>query len=74
MQAIDHYIKLRNDVGATMVAQLESLLNNMFKQCVEDHQYKHAIGIALETHRMDWFIEAIKASVRQTSLNVLNNA
>ncbi|MCL4127940.1 UNVERIFIED_CONTAM: hypothetical protein GTU68_019300 [Idotea baltica] len=45
-----------------MDAHLESLLDTMFKRCITDQQYRHAIGIALETYRMDWFREAIKSS------------
>lgn len=63
MHAIDHYIKLRSQKDAKMDPRLETLLNNMFRRCIEDQQYRHAIGIALETHRMDWFREAIMTSV-----------
>lgn len=63
MHAIDHYIKLRAQKDAKMDSRLETLLNNMFQRCIEDQQYRHAIGIALETHRMDWFKEAIMTSV-----------
>ncbi|XP_037777929.1 26S proteasome non-ATPase regulatory subunit 1-like [Penaeus monodon] len=62
VHAIDHYIKLRAQKDAKMDARLEELLNNMFKRCITDQQYRHAIGIALETHRMDWFREAIMTS------------
>lgn len=66
VHAIDHYIKLRAQKDAKMDARLEELLNSMFKRCINDQQYRHAIGIALETHRMDWFREAIMTSVSQT--------
>ncbi|KAL7631720.1 UNVERIFIED_CONTAM: hypothetical protein RMT77_017975 [Armadillidium vulgare] len=62
VHAIDHYIKLRANKDKKMDPHLESLLNNMFKRCIADQQYRHAIGIALETYRMDWFKEAIKSS------------
>lgn len=53
-----------------MDPRLETLLNNMFRRCIEDQQYRHAIGIALETHRMDWFREAIMTSVGVEVLKV----
>ncbi len=31
----------------------------MFQRCFDDKQYKQAIGIALETHRIDMFEKAI---------------
>ena len=46
-----------------MDVKLESLLNNMFIKCISDGQSRHAIGIAIETQRMDWFREAIMKSV-----------
>ncbi|CAL4064835.1 unnamed protein product, partial [Meganyctiphanes norvegica] len=62
VHAIDHYIKLRSEKDTKMDPCLEELLNSMFRRCIEDKHYRHAIGIALETHRMDWFKEAIMSS------------
>lgn len=32
----------------------------MFARCFEDKMYKHAMGLAVETHRTDIFVEAVK--------------
>jgi 26S proteasome regulatory subunit N2 len=39
----------------------------MFQRCLDDGQYKQAIGIAIETRRMDVFRRAILESVRGLS-------
>jgi len=35
----------------------------MFQRCLGDGQYRQALGLALETRRMDIFEKAIKESV-----------
>ncbi|OTF78663.1 26S proteasome non-ATPase regulatory subunit 1-like protein, partial [Euroglyphus maynei] len=72
-KCIDHYMKLR--VANAMLSasnskeslqpidpRLEDIVNRMFQRCFDDHQYKQAIGIALETRRMDMFEKAILQS------------
>ena len=75
-KCIDHYIKLRvqqaeeglaNDRGDASVTteidpRLEAVVNRMFQRCFSDHQYKQALGIALETRRLDVFEKAILES------------
>lgn len=46
----------------------------MFQRCLDDGQYRQALGLALETHRMDIFEKAIKQSVSQGSCYVLDKA
>jgi 26S proteasome regulatory subunit N2 len=74
-KCIDYYTKLRianfsddsnasksNDDSNTVViidSRLEDIVNRMFQRCFDDNQYKQAIGIALETRRMDIFERAI---------------
>ncbi|XP_017494908.1 PREDICTED: 26S proteasome non-ATPase regulatory subunit 1-like, partial [Rhagoletis zephyria] len=68
-KSIDHYIKLRALRAAAASAtnadkppidsRLEDIVNRMFQRCFEDGQFKQAIGIALETRRMDVFEQAI---------------
>lgn len=48
--------------------RLENIVNRMFARCFEDRQYKQAIGIALETQRMDIFKKAIIESDNKSSL------
>ncbi len=43
--------------------RLEGIVNRMFQRCLDDGQYKQAIGIAIETRRMDVFRRAILESV-----------
>ncbi|KAG1692304.1 26S proteasome non-ATPase regulatory subunit 1 [Nymphon striatum] len=66
-KCIDYYTKLRieNSTGSdkkVIDSRLESIVNRMFQRCFDDGQYKQAIGIALETHRMDIFEKAILQS------------
>lgn len=43
--------------------RLEIIVDRMFQRCLDDGQYKQAIGIAIETRRMDIFKKAILESV-----------
>lgn len=43
--------------------RLEGIVNKMFLRCLDDHKYKQAIGIALETRRLDMFEKTILESV-----------
>ncbi|KAA0200314.1 hypothetical protein HAZT_HAZT001907 [Hyalella azteca] len=61
VNAIDHYVGLRRD-AEKMDPRLEALLNGLFEHSLQEHQYRHALGIAIETQRMDWFSQAIAAS------------
>nr|XP_023022395.1 26S proteasome non-ATPase regulatory subunit 1-like [Leptinotarsa decemlineata] len=42
--------------------RLEAIVNRMFQRCLDDGQYRQAMGLALETRRMDIF----KASIKQS--------
>ncbi|CAH1781068.1 unnamed protein product [Owenia fusiformis] len=67
-KCIDHYTKLRvqNSEGIEdhkdIDPRLEAIVQRMFQRCFDDRQYKQAIGIALETRRIDIFEDAIKKS------------
>ncbi|XP_018493833.1 26S proteasome non-ATPase regulatory subunit 1 [Galendromus occidentalis] len=68
-KAIDDYISMRQAVFSqvakkdlTINAQLEAIVDRMFDRCFEHGQYRQAIGIALETRRMDMFEKAIRQS------------
>ena len=43
--------------------RLEIIVDRMFQRCLDDGQYKQAIGIAIETRRMDIFKKSILESV-----------
>ncbi|XP_022237955.1 26S proteasome non-ATPase regulatory subunit 1 [Limulus polyphemus] len=68
-KCIDHYTKLRifNTISKLedqkpIDPRLEAIVNRMFQRCFEDGQYRQAVGIALETRRMDIFEKAILSS------------
>ncbi|CAF0936152.1 unnamed protein product, partial [Didymodactylos carnosus] len=55
--------KFQNEQSSMHVDQrLENIVNRMFQRCFDDKKYKQAIGIALETRRIDIFEKAIKES------------
>ncbi|XP_022650689.1 26S proteasome non-ATPase regulatory subunit 1-like [Varroa jacobsoni] len=68
-KAIDDYTEVRqkNAASGSLQAvrinpQLEAIVNKMFERCLEHGQFRQAVGIALETRRMDVFEKAIKQS------------
>lgn len=72
-KCIDFYIQQRvaaidaadeaKSVDAKPVdARLEVIVNRMIQRCLDDGQYRQALGIALETRRMDIFEAAITRS------------
>ncbi len=80
-KCIDHYTKLRviNEEGKEdkkdIDPRLEAIVNRMFQRCFDDKTYKQAVGIALETRRIDIFEKAILqaddvAAMLQYSLKV----
>ncbi|WAR27897.1 PSMD1-like protein, partial [Mya arenaria] len=77
-KCIDHYTKLRvanaessEEDQKPIDSRLESIVNRMFQRCFDDKQYKQAVGIALETRRIDIFERAILESHRQFRNTVL---
>uniref|UniRef100_A0A673M0X8 26S proteasome non-ATPase regulatory subunit 1 n=1 Tax=Sinocyclocheilus rhinocerous TaxID=307959 RepID=A0A673M0X8_9TELE len=70
-KCIDHYTKLRvenaelpeDEEKKSIDPRLEGIVNKMFQRCLGDHMYKQAIGIALETRRLDIFEKTILESV-----------
>lgn len=42
--------------------RLEAIVNRMFQRCLDDGQYRQALGLALETRRMDIFEASITQS------------
>lgn len=70
-KCIDHYTKQRvenaelpeDEEKKSIDPRLEGIVNKMFLRCLGDHKYKQAIGIALETRRLDIFEKTILESV-----------
>ncbi|KAH8375861.1 26S proteasome non-ATPase regulatory subunit 1 [Drosophila serrata] len=67
-KCIDFYIAQRvefieNPKDATIVDErLEGIVNRMIQRCLDDNQFRQALGIALETRRMDIFEVSIMKS------------
>ncbi|XP_015216748.1 26S proteasome non-ATPase regulatory subunit 1 [Lepisosteus oculatus] len=68
-KCIDYYTKQRvenaelpDDERKSIDPRLEGIVNKMFLRCLGDHKYKQAIGIALETRRLDIFEKTILES------------
>ena len=53
--------------------RLEGVVNRMFQWCLLDKEYKQAVGIALETRRMDILKRAIVESVRDDTVFVVQS-
>ncbi|XP_055381283.1 26S proteasome non-ATPase regulatory subunit 1 [Condylostylus longicornis] len=67
-KCIDFYIAQRvafienNKEAKSVDSRLEAIVNRMIQRCLDDGQYRQALGIALETRRMDIFEAAIMKS------------
>ena len=44
---------------AELLPRLEGVVNRMFERCFEDQQYRQALGIAVETRRLDMLERAV---------------
>ena len=70
-KCIDQYTKgriaLEEGSAQAVDPRLEDIVNRMFNRCFEDKQFKQAIGIAIETRRMDVFQRAIKEADNKAS-------
>ncbi|CAN7996012.1 unnamed protein product, partial [Ixodes hexagonus] len=73
-KCIDHYTKLRRQEGAVVDGRLEAIVDRMFQRCFEDGQFRQAVGIALETRRMDMFEKAIVSSVSSRAARPATNS
>lgn len=64
-KCIDYYIQQRialadgGPAAKPIDSRLEAIVNRMFQRCLDDGQYRQALGLALETRRMDNFEAAI---------------
>ena len=63
-QSIDAYIEAckKEAEGSTVDPRLEAIVLAMFDKCFRDGEYKQALGIALETRKMDKVRETIVES------------
>lgn len=67
-KCIDKYIEKRvaivdrKEEGIAIDAKMEGVINKMFDRCYDDGQFNQAIGVALESRRLDKVREAIEKS------------
>ncbi|KAJ6519720.1 armadillo-type protein [Mycena sanguinolenta] len=69
-KAIDRYIEVRAEEQAgkdKVDPRLQNVIENIFARCIEEREYKQAIGIALESRRLD-VIARIYSQTKDTSL------
>lgn len=77
--AIDQYVKVRTATEPTEVdARLESIVERMIERCVLDGQFQQAVGVTIESRRLDKLEEVIKRSPNMVdvvtyALNVCKN-
>ncbi|XP_060523239.1 26S proteasome non-ATPase regulatory subunit 1 [Cylas formicarius] len=77
-KCIDYYtqqrIALADEVtdAKPIDPRLEAIVNRMFQRCLDDGQYRQALGLALETRRMDVFESSITQS--EDVINMLSYA
>ncbi|TFY80665.1 hypothetical protein EWM64_g3340 [Hericium alpestre] len=56
-KAIDRYIEARSEEqsgkGTEIDSRLRDIIEGIFRRCIEDGEFKQAVGIALESRRLD---------------------
>ena len=53
-QCIDQYVQAQSTPEKTTGdPRLKQIVERMFQRCIEDKEYKQALGIALESKRLD---------------------
>lgn len=63
-KCIDSYTAKRMEKEDVKIdPRQEGIVNKMFQRCFEDNEFKQALGIAVETRRMDMLRESILKSV-----------
>lgn len=75
---IDRYIELKSlhfaDPNVAIDAALEAIVMRMFKRCFEAKEYTQAIGIAIESYRLDIIEQAVGLGEHQVLLEYLFQA
>ncbi|KAJ7293479.1 D-isomer specific 2-hydroxyacid dehydrogenase [Mycena rebaudengoi] len=70
-KAIDRYIEVRSEEQTSksekVDPRLQAIIENIFARCIEEREYKQAIGIALESRRLD-VVARIYTQTGDTSL------
>lgn len=73
-KCIDEYKSLRNqqDENTIIEPQMEIIIEQMFLRCYRDNCYEQAIGIALDTLRLDKVRETCEVGIKAGNEQILN--
>ncbi|KAF9462163.1 armadillo-type protein [Collybia nuda] len=66
-KAIDRYIQLRSSEHENIDPRLQNVIESIFLRCIAEGEYKQAVGIALESRRLD-IISTVYKKTQDTSL------
>lgn len=76
-KCIDRYVKLRQEIVDSKSVnppaidhKMELIIDKMFSRCFQDKMFKQAIGVALESRRLDKVQTAIESSGDQIEENL----
>ena len=61
-KCIDSYTAKRQKEEENIDSRLEEIVNRMFERCFDHGQFRQALGIAIETRRLDIFKRAIEST------------
>ncbi len=77
-KCIDRYKQLRNqqqsDPTVVIDEKMERIIEEMFQRCYVDHCFEQALGVALDTHRLDKVEEVIATAVKCNKEHILSYA
>ena len=68
-KCIDSYTARRQEESKNIDRRLEEIVDRMFDRCFQHGQYRQALGIAIETRRLDIFERAIKVKTARSTLD-----
>lgn len=77
---IDEYKSLRNqqlrdkDAAVSIDPRMEAIIEQMFQRCYRDQCFEQALGVALDTHRIDKVEEVIAQAVQVNKETILGYA
>ncbi|GJE85724.1 26S proteasome regulatory subunit rpn2 [Phanerochaete sordida] len=69
-KAIDRYVEARSKEksgGEKVDSKLQGIIEGILRRCINEGEYRQAIGIALESHRLD-IVENVYKKTRDVSL------
>jgi 26S proteasome regulatory subunit N2 len=77
-KCIDQYKVLRiqkeTDENISIDPRMEAIIEQMFQRCYNDHCFEQAIGVALDTHRIDKIDEICVKAIAVDHTSILNYA